>query len=124
MNQAFAERFIRVAREVANVTFVSEKFRHVSIIVQNKSIESIGTNSSDKTHTLPGKYGYYGNVMHSELSAFRNLRYRSGNFILLNFRFNKHGELKLSKPCEHCHAWCVEFFDEIWYSTDEIMVKL
>lgn len=122
MNAYTAKRFVAVAREVADTMDMSQSFRHVSIVISGKSIISIGTNNG-KTHTLARERGYRTEHIHSELDAFSKIRYREGKFTLLNFRFNKRGEIRNSKPCVHCTPWCVEFFDEIWYSTSYGFMK-
>lgn len=112
-------RFIPLAWEVVkNIVDTKYTFRHVSIVLSNKSIVAVGTNEK-KTHPLNVKYGYKWELIHSELSAYSKIRYRQGNFVLLNFRFNKTGILRGSKPCKYCLPWCIEVFDEIWYSTNK-----
>lgn len=115
--------FISIAREVASKSPWKKTKRHVSIIVSGKSIISIGENGH-KTHTLAKKNGYVHHVVHSEIDAFSKARYRTEKMTLLNFRFNRQGDLRNSKPCKYCTPWCLEVFDEIWYSTDEGMVRL
>jgi hypothetical protein len=118
------ESFITVARAIADVEFDSDfQFRHVSLIIKNKSIVGVGTNVR-KTHTFNERNGYKEAYLHSEAAAYANIKYKNGPFVLLNFRFNKNGELRNSRPCKYCYAFCVNIFDEIWYSTDNGMVKL
>lgn len=123
MNANVAERFVAIARIVAETADSDKQFRHVSIIVSGKSIVGVGINGY-KTHTITQEMGYRNNLIHSEIDAYSKVRHRAGSYTLLNFRFNKHGELRNSKPCRYCHPWCMEIFDEIWYSTNGGMRKL
>lgn len=118
MNTRQAARFQNMAREIANTMDTRQIFRHVSIVISGKSIVAIGTNSG-KTHTLAREKGYRTDYVHSELDAFSKIRYREGSFILINFRFNRRGQLRNSRPCVHCMPWCAEFFDEIYYSCND-----
>ena len=73
-----------------------------------------------KTHPLSEKYGYRYGEMHSELDAYTRLPYtvRSRNdLILVNFRFNRFGEMRMSRPCLKCMPWCSAIFMKIIYST-------
>ena len=68
-------------------------------------------------------YGYRYDEIHSELDAYRRIpRKFRNNLILLNYRFNKHGLLRISRPCPLCMPWCLEVFDGIYYSTSEGMM--
>ena len=86
--------------------------KHVSLIFHKNKLVSIGTNQF-KTHPLARKYGYVIDCVHSELDAFNKLHksYKKGDkkLKLINFRMNR----------KHCLTWCVDFFDEIWYTDDE-----
>jgi len=125
MNVERAARFIPVAREVAVATFDSTyTFMHVSMIIDGKSIAAVGTNER-KTHPMNRMYGYRTESIHSELDAYLHVMYRNtDNMTLINFRFNKSGDLRMAKPCKCCMAWCATAFKEIWYSTDKGMVRL
>lgn len=123
MNKKVVESYVRIAKEIAMAPSCKKKSNHVSIVISGKSIIAIGQNGH-KTHTLAREKNYAGLIVHSELDAFSKIRYKNGAFTLLNFRFNKKGELANSKPCKFCMPWCVEFFEEIWYSTDNGMIKL
>lgn len=63
---------------------------------------------------------------HSELAVYLKIPKQLLNekLTLVNFRFNKRGQLRMSKPCVCCYKWCVSSFNEIYYSTDHGMVKL
>lgn len=123
MNKRTAESYLRIAKEIAMADTLIKKSNHVSIVISGKSIIAIGQNGH-KTHTLAYEKNYAGLIVHSELDAFSKIRHKSGSFILLNFRFNKQGQTRNAKPCKFCMPWCVEFFDQIWYSTDDGMEKL
>lgn len=117
------EIFIPIAKEVASRSPWRKTKRHVSIIVSGKSIIAIGENGR-KTHTLAKQSGYRHYSVHSEIDAYSKVRYRNQKMTLLNFRFNRAGQLRNSRPCDICMAWCLEVFDEIWYSTEKGMVKV
>ena len=96
--------------------------KHVSLIFHKNKLVSIGINQF-KTHPLARKYGYVIDCVHSELDAFNKLpkSYKRGEkrLKLINFRMNRFQQLRNSKPCKKCLSWCVDFFDEIWYTDDE-----
>ena len=123
MNQHSVNNLIHVAKQIAASMNPRQTFRHVSIVISGKSIVAIGTNSG-KTHTLAREMGYMTDEVHSELDAFSKIRYKNGRFTLVNFRFNKSGNLRCSKPCKYCLPWTSIFFDETWYSTNKGMTRL
>jgi len=71
-----------------------------------------------KTHPIAKRYGYLFDEMHSELDAFRKCEGRAG-LELWNFRFNRFGQERISRPCPKCLPWCVEVFDGIHFTTGE-----
>lgn len=93
--------------------------KHISIVIYKKQIISIGQNIF-KTHPDTFKLGYRTPDMHSELDAFRKIpkNYLDKKLILLNFRFNRFGEFRNSKPCCVCEKWCQNLFHKIYYTTD------
>jgi hypothetical protein len=99
--------------------------KHVSFVLYKNRVVSVGRNVF-KTHPLAKEYGYQFNEMHSELDAFRKIPYnfRSKKLTLVNVRYNKFGKLRMSKPCEHCAPWCREVFHEIYYTTDDGVVRM
>ena len=97
--------------------------KHVSIIVRKNEIVSIGTNNF-KTHPMAKKYGYWFDEVHSELDALLRYKGPKENLKLLNFRFNRFGDMRISKPCCKCLQWCLAIFDDIWYTTDNGLVYL
>ena len=94
--------------------------KHISIIVHKKEIIAIGQNEY-KTHPQSIKLGYRYPEMHSELDAYRKVpkSLRDKKLILLNFRFNRFGNFRNSKPCNVCSKWCENVFHNIYYTTDE-----
>jgi len=96
--------------------------KHCSIICRGNKIISVGINKH-KTHPLAAKYGYRYNELHSELDAFRKTDERS-KLTLINFRYNRYGQMRMSKPCVKCLPWCLEIFDNIYYTTREGIVLL
>jgi hypothetical protein len=99
--------------------------KHVSIILHKNRVISVGTNSF-KTHPKAKEIGYHYEEMHSELEAYQRVprKFKSKKLILLNCRFNRFGNLRMSRPCELCLPWCKEIFNEIYYTNDEGLTKL
>ena len=94
--------------------------KHISLIIYKRKIVAVGQNVF-KTHPDTFRLGYRTADMHSGLDAYRKVpkNLRDKKLILLNFRFNRFGELRNSKPCPVCSKWCNELFHEIYYTTDE-----
>lgn len=99
--------------------------KHVSIIIHKNRVISVGTNSF-KTHPKAKEIGYHYEEMHSELEAYQRVprKFKSKKLVLLNCRFNRFGDLRMSRPCELCLPWCKEIFNEIYYTNDEGLMKL
>ena len=99
--------------------------KHVSLVICKKRIIAVGMNYF-KTHPMAGKIGYRFGEMHSELDAFRKLNseQKAKKLHLINIRFNRFGELRMSKPCEKCLPWCIEVFHTIHYTTDSGIQRL
>jgi len=73
-----------------------------------------------RTHPEAAKIGYRYNEVHSELDALLHLDKRMRNdkdLILLNYRFNRFGDFRISRPCVKCMPWCTAIFKEIIYTT-------
>ena len=68
--------------------------------------------------------GYRFDEVHSELDALLRYKGPKDNLKLFNYRFNRFGDMRMSKPCCKCLPWCLALFDKIWYSTDEGMEML
>jgi len=98
-------RCIRVAFPVSQEIQRSKK--HVSLIVP-----------------MAKKFGYRFEEVHSELDALLRYRGPKDNLTLVNFRYNRFGDMRISKPCSKCLPWCVSLFDNIWHSTNEGMQRL
>jgi hypothetical protein len=91
--------------------------RHCSVILHRGRVVAVGTNQM-KTHPIAKRYGYLFDEMHSELDAFRKCEGRAG-LELWNFRFNRFGQERISRPCPKCLPWCIEVFDGIHFTTGE-----
>lgn len=104
-----------LAKEICLRT--DRKKKHCSVILKKGRVIAVGTNLL-KTHPIAKKYGYLFDEMHSELDAFRRCKERDG-LELWNFRFNRFGEERYSRPCTKCLPWCIEVFDRIYYTTGE-----
>ncbi len=96
--------------------------RHCSLIVCKNEILSIGTNHF-KTHPRAKKLGYRYDEMHSELDALLKAPHRK-NLHLYNFRFNRFGEMRISRPCRLCMPWCMAIFDRIFFTTPDGMERI
>jgi len=95
--------------------------KHVSFIIRKGELVSYGVNKM-KTHPLAKRYGYRYDEIHSELDALLRYKGPKDKLTLLNFRFNRFGEMRMSKPCKLCMPWCDVLFDRIIYSTVDGMV--
>lgn len=96
--------------------------KHVSLIIVRNRIISIGTNQH-KSHPRARQIGYRYDEVHSELDALIRCKERK-NLVLVNFRFNRFGEMRISRPCDLCTPWCKMIFDRIYYSTRTGFEKL
>ena len=112
---------IEVARPVTLANPRPKK--HTSLIIRKGNIVSIGTNQN-KTHPLAKKYGYRYNEVHSELDALLRYKGPKDNLKLINYRFNRFGDMRMSKPCCVCLPWCGVIFNDIWYSTNDGIERL
>ena len=102
---------------------ISRPKKHVSIIVRKNEVVAVGTNNF-RTHPKAKIYGYRFDEVHSELDALLRYKGPKDNLKLINFRFNRFGDMRLSKPCCKCLPWCLALFDNIWYSTNDGIVIL
>jgi len=99
--------------------------KHVSLVLVKNKIVATGSNYF-KTHPMAKEIGYPFDEMHSELDAFRKVpkHLRDENLILMNFRFNQFGQMRMARPCKLCLGWCKEVFHTIYYSTNEGMQRM
>jgi deoxycytidylate deaminase len=100
----------------------SRKKKHVSLILVRNNIISVGTNQL-KSHPRAKKIGYRYDEVHSELDALLRCKERK-NLELVNFRFNRFGDLRVSCPCSLCCPWCKLIFDKIYYTTPDGYTRL
>lgn len=121
MNQNKINKLIDSALPVA--LEIPRAKKHVSIIIRKNEIVSIGTNHF-RTHPQAKRYGYRFDEVHSELDALLKYKGLKDNLRLINFRFNRFEEMRLSKPCCKCLPWCVAIFNDIWYTTNEGLNRL
>ena len=115
-------------REIAYQAFKGieqdRNHNHVSLILRDSSLLGVGINKR-KTHPLAMKYGYRNCELHSELDALLQVpKDRRNELVLVNFRFGHKGDMKLSKPCTKCLPWCLDLFDEIYYSIPNGLIQL
>tara|TARA_X000001388_G_C2169873_1_gene99375 strand:- start:172 stop:537 length:366 start_codon:yes stop_codon:yes gene_type:complete len=97
--------------------------KHVSIIVRKNEIVAVGTNNF-RTHPQAKKLGYRFEEVHSELDALLRYKGPKDSLKLFNFRFNRFGDMRKSKPCCLCLPWCQGIFDDIWYTTNDGIFKM
>tara|TARA_R110002124_G_scaffold287115_1_gene470515 strand:- start:3044 stop:3409 length:366 start_codon:yes stop_codon:yes gene_type:complete len=97
--------------------------KHVSIIVRKNELVSVGTNMF-RTHPQAKKLGYRFEEVHSELDALLRYKGPKDGLKLFNFRFNRFGDMRMSRPCKKCLPWCDVLFDDIWFTTDNGICKL
>lgn len=122
MNTKKINELKNIAHNIAMIN--PDPNRHISIILKKKKIVAIGTNGG-KSHTEAKRRNYWSEIPHSELAAFMRVHHTMrDNLTLINFRFNKRGEMRLSRPCHRCLPWCKNVFKEIHYSTDLGMEQL
>lgn len=95
---------------------IDRRKKHCSIILHKNRIVAVGTNKF-KTHPLAVKHGYLFGEMHSELDAFLKCEKRE-DLELWNFRFNRFGQMRMSRPCPKCMPWCIKIFDRICFTTE------
>lgn len=88
--------------------------KHVSLIMRKGKLLSIGTNAF-KGHPMATKIGYRFGEQHSELNALLKCSERD-KLTLINVRFNKHGLIRMARPCPLCLSWCAGIFDNIYYT--------
>ena len=125
MNIQIVKNYIPIARDIVKLNFNNKNFFHVSIITtKTGQYLSCGVNGT-KTHPLNQRFNYRNNEIHSELAAYLGIRWKETPFNLINFRFNKQFELRLSKPCNCCMNLLstIGNLNEIWYSTNEGEMK-
>ncbi len=125
-------RIITNIEHLAKIAFpeamaIERSQKHISIVLDKKGkVLSFGKNGV-RTHPEAWKKGYRFAEVHSELDAFLRLpkeRKRDKDLVLLNFRFNRFGELRISRPCLKCMPWCEAIFGQIIYSMNDGFVHL
>lgn len=100
-------RLIQIAKkQLAGI--VGKKYRHVTVLVKQKKVISIGENRPLKTHKAA-----YANCpefpfIHAELDAIIRAKNKSridfSACTLYNLRVGKSGRLLMARPCKHCQT--------------------
>lgn len=103
-----------------------DKFRHFTFIIQGNKIIGYGTN---RYGSAPSGFGYDENSeIHSEPDAFRRcgkLLDKNKPFKVINIRFNRYGEIRMSKPCKCCNGFLkVMGATTVWFSTNAGWAKM
>tara|TARA_Y100001938_G_C7972296_1_gene369949 strand:+ start:56 stop:421 length:366 start_codon:yes stop_codon:yes gene_type:complete len=121
MNQTRLLKLVDVALPVS--LEIPRPKKHVSIIVRKNEIVSMGTNTF-RTHPKAKELGYRFDEVHSELDALLRYKGPKDGLKLFNFRFNRFGDMRMSKPCRKCLPWCEALFDGIWFTTNDGILKI
>lgn len=95
--------------------------KHVSLILRKGRIVSVGTNTF-KGHPIARKIGYRFEEQHSELNALLKCTEKD-KLTLLNVRFNKNSEMRMSRPCSLCLPWCTGIFENIYYTCPDGCIR-
>jgi hypothetical protein len=116
--QHVIDNFVPIAKPLSMA--MERQKKHISLVIHKRKIIAVGQNIF-KTHPDSFRLGYRCAEMHSELDAWRKVpkNMRGEKLILLNFRFNRFGHFRNSKPCPVCAKWCEEAFHKIYYTNDE-----
>ncbi len=117
------EQFVPIAKPLSMA--MERQKKHISLVIHKRKIIAVGQNIF-KTHPDTFRLGYRCAEMHSELDAWRKIpkNMRGEKLILLNFRFNRFGNFRNSKPCPVCAKWCEEAFHKIYYTNDDGIQQL
>lgn len=103
-------------------------YMHYSFVIQDNKIVDYGTNSNK---TPPVHHGYNKRCLiddtfkpktHSEYAAYMRAKglLKPKSFEIINLRFNKVGELRLSKPCDCCYLLLKELGCKRFYYSSTI----
>lgn len=94
------------------------RFFHYSYLFQAGRLVSVGMNRMGEAPVW-----YPDNaIVHSEVDAWRkakNILDNSQSLEILNLRFNRFGDMRMSKPCPCCHTLLTEIgCKRMYFSTD------
>lgn len=115
----------------SKIQFHDLNYKHFSFIYSNTKQLAYATNT---VSTPPLHLGYARlldrpAMIHSELAAYRKFtqhpQYRRNQTVsMINFRLNKSGEIKLSRPCVACIAFMRAMqIKKVIYSDDQSIRK-
>ena len=111
------EYLYRRAYDIADSECVMKK-RHVSFILSAHTGDILSSGVNRPSVTIDGAY----RSLHSERDAVLRAGTSVDELVLVNFRLNKSGDLRNSKPCPLCWEWARDTFSSVYYSTDQGMV--
>lgn len=110
MKKYLINEMLRICRRGLNKHHELLNFPHYSFILSNSQIIEYAENANlePRRHLgyhHPKRSASFRPKFHSEVWAYYRSRGLLGNrkFEVVNFRFNKQGEIKLAKPCEVCY---------------------
>ena len=111
LNKYMVKHCLNVAREMNNPEDHPEWgcYHHFTFILDGNKILHYATNKKGDPLIYYG-YPTYGKI-HSEPEAYRGARHYLkdiNSFDILNIRLSKFGNLRISKPCEHCSDFLVK----------------
>ena len=94
--------------------------KHCSAILANNEVIAVGLNRY-KTSKIAYEFGYIYGEYHSELDALIQVHgelenYKKEELTLVNFRFNRFKNVKISRPCAKCMRWAVDMFGTFVYT--------
>lgn len=109
MSPNLQQTILRISRDLKDC--ISGVNKHLSFVVRQNRIISIGWNDYSKTHPLSAKLGHFLGCRHSEVHAY--VRLRNKNLLpycdFVNVRVNSLGEIGMSRPCENCYRFLCEW---------------
>lgn len=109
-------RFFDLARQVS---FKSDaRMRLGAVIVQQGNVISVGYNRNFKTHPISKAFH---RTIHAEMDAIIGVdRASLEGATIFVYREDRHGIIKMAKPCEHCQLILNEFgIKKVFYTTQD-----
>ena len=121
------KRYLKVAKNVATNSNYG-KLRHGALLVKGGSIINTAFNK-DKFSSFGERFrdsDYGPATHHAELSCITGIsRSKTKGASVFVVRVNRHGELRLSKPCSMCHdALKFAGVKKVYYSTNNGTIEM
>lgn len=100
------------------------KFFHFTYLMQHGNLLAVGMNRMGQA---PSWYPEHA-LIHSEVDAWRRCKNQldlNSKFEILNLRFNRFGDVRMSKPCNSCHRLLYELgCGRVYFTTDLGLAKM